>query len=313
MMNHFAACKLKSFVLTQVPPENDPNEDNYDSDIWEEWDAQDAKARGAIMGACTAAMRTHIEKVDTSKAMWTILARHANSADSEKGRAVLVHQFQAIRAVTGEPLSNYIGKLTEIRDSLKATTHEIPEHMFREQLLNHLPEIYNTTKQIIENKDVRPTNQEIIDILMRRELDLVRSVTSGNSSATSESALYSSTPHYRGSYAPRYRGNRRGGGRGYNSDFRSFPYTHPSELTCYSCGKKGHRARECPQRFSGCFSCGDPLHASRDCPHTSLTPEQARKGRTAHLNWFRNRPANPGASANLGQDIQGPEDSMNLR
>jgi hypothetical protein len=251
-------------------------------------------------------MRTHIESINTSKEMWTILGRHANSASSEKGRAVLVNQFQAIRAITGEPLSNYIGKLTEIRDSLRNTTHQIPDYIFREQLLGHLPAAYTTTKQIIENKDTRPSNQEIIDILMRRELDLTKEVTSGNTSATTESALYSST---RGNGNYRYRGNRRGG-RGYalNSNFRSSPY-NASETFCYSCGKKGHRAAECQNLLRlACFCCGDISHVSRDCPHSSLTQEQARKGRTVYTSWIRSKNPNPDTSANLAENVQEPDD-----
>jgi hypothetical protein len=235
--------------------------------------------------------------------MWTILERHANSASSEKGRAVLVNQFQGIRAITGEPLSNYIGKLTEIRDSLRNTTHQIPDYIFREQLLSHLPAAYTTTKQIIENKDTRPSNQEIIDILMRRELDLKKEVTSGNTSATTESALYSNSST-RGNY--RYRGSRRGG-RGSNSNLRSFPY-NASEITCYSCGKKGHRAAECYFQKPACFCCGDISHVSRDCPHTNLTQEQARKGRSVYASWIRSRHQTPDTSANLAEGAEDSDD-----
>jgi hypothetical protein len=149
-----------------------------------------------------------MEKTDTSREMWTTLTRHANSASREKGRTVLVDQFQSIRAEPGIPLSSYIGKHTEIRDSLRATTHEIADHMFRQQLLNHLPSGYSTTKKIIENNEVRPTNQEIVDILLRRELDLRKSVAPGNTPTTSESALYSFAPgSYRGC-GTRFRGTR---------------------------------------------------------------------------------------------------------
>jgi hypothetical protein len=287
MMDHFGACKIASIVLGE---KRCPGVNDFDANEIEEWEANDSKARGAIKGACTPAMRTHIGKTATSAEMWTILAGHANSASSSKGRSTLLHQFQAVKAIAGEPLSNYFGKLTEIRDALHGTTHEISDFMFRQQVLRNLPSAYNTTKQIIENKDIEPSTQEVMDILKHRELDLQTIVTSGNSSNTTESALYTTTRpanSYRGS-----RGNFRGRVR-QNTTYsnRTTPYSMTG-MTCYNCGKKGHRAADCFQFQAGwpvgCFNCGES-HVSRECPHTTLTIEQARKGRDAFISWSRYR------------------------
>ena len=52
-----------------------------------------------------------------------------------KGRQNLTSKFHTIKATTVEPLDNYFGRPTEIRDLLKGTGHEITEWVFRDQLL----------------------------------------------------------------------------------------------------------------------------------------------------------------------------------
>lgn len=305
MLDHFGACGNADIIQgTNKCPEGEDKVEEGKA-----WEIKDSQARGAIKGSCTISMRTHIEKTKTSAEMWTILEGHANSANSIKGRTALTDKFRATIPIPGEPLSNYIGKLAEIRDLLVGTTHEISDWMFQQQLLHNLPPMYNTTKEIIENKEVVPKTQEIIDILKRRELDLLRqSVMSNNSWSTTENALYNASKTYGGSSENRRNNFKDARGRGYpiressrglisggyqgsfrninnsNRNYRTLPYQN---VECFGCGKKGHKLPNCPNKK--CFSCGETTHQAQNCPYSSLTQEQARNGRIAYTSWKQNR------------------------
>ena len=147
-------------------------------------------------------MAIHIESSTSSADMWKVLASIANSADTKTGRDLLFREFIDIKAIPGEPLSNFFGKLQET----------IPQ----------------------------PTIQSIIETLKRteREVDTKKKkVTSTNTSATLETALYAGQTQAwrgRGGY---YRGSR--GTNGRFSNHRSTPYTSTgtSNRNCYTCGK----------------------------------------------------------------------------
>ena len=296
MIHHFASTGTDDIVLGQreCPPAGDQYEQLEHVSNWKK---EDSRAKGALLGACTTQMRTHIESAETSTAMWEILSKCANSADTEKGRQNLATKFRTIKSEPGEPLSDYFGRLTEIRDLLKGTDHDIVDWIFRDQLLRNLPSSYANMIDIIENKEPRPPIHEIMEILKGKEIDLAKSVQSSTTASMTEAALYSGMqPEGRGGY--RGRGPRGGGYRGGRSrgrgSFRTGPYnrdntTSASNSGCYNCGKIGHRAADCESNNQACFDCGDTTHKSPACPHDSLTREQARKGRSAYLNWTQKR------------------------
>ena len=126
MIQHFASTEINVIVQGQrsCPPAG--SEEREISS----WKRDDSRAKGALLGACTPAMRAHIESVETSAEMWIILSKCANSADTIKGRQNLASKFCTIKATTGEPLSDYFGRLTEIRDLLKGTDHKIVEWIY---------------------------------------------------------------------------------------------------------------------------------------------------------------------------------------
>ena len=277
MTQHFASTEIHDIVQGQrkCPTASNTGKGSSASSKENEistWKRDDSRAKGALLGACTPAMRAHIESAETSAEMWTILSKCANSADTIKGRQNLASKFRTIKTNTGEPLSDYFGRLTEIRDLLKGTDHEIVDWVFRDQLLQNLPEAYANIKDIIENKDPSPSIHDVMETLKAKEIDLSKSIKSANTSSTTETALHST--HYPSQGRGRYRGRGRG-------TFRSTPYSQTSN--CYTCGRPGHRSAQCPQNTTRmtCFNCGE-AHRTTDCPHEKLTLEQARKGRSAY-------------------------------
>ena len=173
---------------------------------------------GTLLGACSQEMAIHIESSSSSADMWKILAGIANSADTETGRDLLFREFIDIKAIPGEPLSNFFGRLQETVGLLAGTDHQISPYHHRTQLLRNLPREYDIIRTVIEDKTPQPTVQNIMETLKRteKELDTKRKVISTNTSATSEAALYAGQTHS-GWQAQRGRG--RGWHRGSRSNF----------------------------------------------------------------------------------------------
>ena len=76
-------------------------------------------------------------------------------------------QIRTIKSQPGEPLSDYFGRLTEIRDLLKGSDHNIADWIFRDQLLRNLPDAYANIKDIIENKDPRTRHLTAVKRVLR--------------------------------------------------------------------------------------------------------------------------------------------------
>ena len=90
MTHHFTSTGIDDIVLGQR--ECPLPGDQYEEHIVH-WKKEDSRAKGALLGACTGPMRTHIESAETSADMWEILSKCANSADTEKGRQNLASKF----------------------------------------------------------------------------------------------------------------------------------------------------------------------------------------------------------------------------
>ena len=253
---------------------------------------------GTLLGACSQEMAIHIEGSTSSADMWKVLTGIANSADTETGRDLLFREFIDIKAIPGEPLSNFFRKLQETVGLLAGTDHQISPYHHRTQLLRNLPSEYDIIRTVIEDKTPQPTIQSIIETLKRteRELDTKKKrVVSTNTSATTEAALYAGRTQ-----ALRGRGGYYRGGRGRSSNHPSTPYT--GNRNCYTCGKPGHIAAQCSQFGITCFNCGDATHGMTKCPHETLTLEQARRGRSAYGAYLDRKRDINAARANLAEE-----------
>ena len=217
MRHHFTATQCLSIVLGEEPcPALQDNAQT--TAAYQSWIEKDGRAMGTLLGACTQEMAIHIESSTSSADMWKILAGVANSADTETGRDLLFREFIDIKAIPGEPLSNFFGRLQETVGLLAGTDHQISPYHHRTQLLRNLPKEYDMIRTVIEDKTPQPTIQNIMETLKRteKELDTKKKVISTNTSATSEAALYAGQTHWP---AQRGRGRGRGWYRGSRGNF----------------------------------------------------------------------------------------------
>ena len=287
------------------------------ADAYQTWLEKDGEAQCALLGSCTQPMAIHIENLRSSSDMWKALAGVPSSAETETGRSLLYRRFTNIKAIPGNPLSDFFGKLQETVGLLAGTDHAIPLPQHRTQLRN-LPDEYNVIRTIIEDKSP-PGISEIIETLMRTEEEIndKNKAMSANSASTSETALHASSgsngttasgtaiSYTHGRPYTRGRPFSRGRGRG-DINYRTTPYA----FKCYNCGGEGHRAKDCPLSNAPtnseftilCFNCGDIGHVTGKCPHELTTQEQNRKGRAAYHRWANERSARTQAGANIAID-----------
>ena len=116
MRHHFTATQCLPIVLGEEPCPSD-------QDAHQLWIEKDGRAMGALLGACSQEMAIPIESSSSSADMWKILAGIANSADTETGRDLLFREFIDIKAIPGEPLSNFFGRLQETLCMLARDKH----------------------------------------------------------------------------------------------------------------------------------------------------------------------------------------------
>ena len=168
MRAYFVATGCSCIVLSEeaCPPAGGSGRA---ADAYQTWLEKDGKAQCALLGSCTPPMAIHIENLRTSSDMWKALAGVANSAETETGRSLLYRRFTNIKAIPGNPLSDFFGKLQETVGLLAGTDHAIPPHQHRTQLLRNLPDEYNVIQTIIEDKSPPPGISDIIETLMHTE------------------------------------------------------------------------------------------------------------------------------------------------
>ena len=98
---------------------------------------------GTLLGACSQEMAIHIESSTSSADIGKVLADIANPADTETGRNLLFREFIDIKAIPGEPLSNFFGNPQGIVGLLAGTDHQTSPYYHRTQLLRNLPSEYD--------------------------------------------------------------------------------------------------------------------------------------------------------------------------
>ena len=129
MRAYFVATGCLRIVLGEdVCP---PDTGTWNGRAYQTWLEKDGKAQCALLGSCTPPTALHIENLRTSSDMRKALAGVANSAETETGRSLLHRRLTNIKAIPGDPLSDFFGKLQETVGLLAGTDHAIPPHQHR--------------------------------------------------------------------------------------------------------------------------------------------------------------------------------------
>jgi len=302
---HLQAIRAYGHVLgTTTPPTLGLSEPDQQSlEAFDSYYQLEAKAKGVILGSTSPAFRLYLTGMTTAKEMWTTLKDRLDKAASINGRLALRRQFLSASPVPGQPLGEFISRLHDIRLQLAGSEQRVDDASFKDKLLSSLPTSYNNLVEIIHEREAELSVEDVIRKVQQSEIAKEIEVKSANTSLASGSALISSSQNYFSN------GRYPSSGRSRNSN-RYSPYQSPSSQfsgTCFHCKERGHRANMCPRSPPGsrisaasqvgyvknnrpkptstCFACGEVGHRSRDCHYTSLSQDQAARGRNALLAW----------------------------
>ena len=105
-----------------------PGDSRAANNAYQTWLQKEGQAQCALLGSCTPTTAIHIENLRSPMDMWRALAGVANSAETEIERSLLYRRFTNTKAISGEPLSDFFGKLQKTVGLLAGTDHAIPPH-----------------------------------------------------------------------------------------------------------------------------------------------------------------------------------------
>lgn len=172
-----------------------------------------------------------LERCATAKEAWDQLEATFQAKSNARKRQ-LRKELSLLRMGPMEPLTMYVARAKELQNQLRAAGHAIPDQEVAWAVLAGLPSAYDTVVTVLETSSTADIAlDDVLPKLLPVEQRMAQESKS-NARGRPEAALSA----HRGGGAP----------RGFDGASRL-----PETRTCYSCGKSGHIARNCPNRRNG--------------------------------------------------------------
>ena len=233
--------------------------------LYEEWFCTDQLVRSWLFGTLSEEVLGSVHTVQTSRDVWLSLAENYNKSSLSREYA-LRRSLQLITKKDKE-LSVYHREFKTICDSLSAIGKPVEESMKIFGFLNGLSREYDPIATVIQSslsKYPPPTFHDVVSEV--KGFDMKLKSYEENTSSNPHMAYNIQTPssgqgfrQNAPTYNPAQRGRGRSGGGyrgrgGFNSRGRGFSQhqnnnTYGERPTCQICGRSGHTALKCYNRF----------------------------------------------------------------
>lgn len=239
---------------------NEEGDNEVPNPLFESWFCTDQLVRSWLFGTLSEEVLGHVHSLGTSREIWISLAENFNK--SSISREFTLRRNLQLLSKKGKTLSEYCREFKSICDSLSSIGKPVDESMKIFGFLNGLGREYDPITTVIQSslsKLPAPTFNDVISDVQNYDTKLqsYEENTSANPHVAFNTQRSESAPPQ---YAPSHRGrgrynNYRGRG-GYSSRGRGFSQHQTQSRppgdrpTCQICGRVGHTAVKCYNRFN---------------------------------------------------------------
>lgn len=198
----------------------------------EKWEKEDAVAMFTISSAMDLSQVTLIESCTSSKEMLEKLDS-IFKLKSDFNKMLLLDKFHQIKIESNETVVQYIAKIENLAHQIKDTGESISDATIITKILGTLPPKYRNFRQAWLSVD--ESKQNLSNLTAR----LIDEETSLSHSEQSESAFFTSNRPKFDQKKPTSNFGNENRRKNHNKS------VDKSKITCYTCRKKGHYARDC--------------------------------------------------------------------
>ncbi|XP_019087274.1 PREDICTED: uncharacterized protein LOC104721004 [Camelina sativa] len=273
---------------------------------FESWFCTDQLIRFWLFGTLSEEVLGYVHTLSTSRDVWMSLAENFNK--SSISREFALRRNLWVLEKKDMTFAAYSREFISICDALSSIGKPIDDSMKIFQFLNGLGRDYDPITTVIQSSLGKLSPPSFTDVVS--EVDSfdakLRSYENADSVSPHVAFQTSYGSNNRGNFRGRNRGQNRGRG-GYSSRGRGFtqyqttPTNNGERPTCQICGRIGHTAANCYNRFNNNYQGGDMAQAFNSLYVTDGNEWVTDSGATAHIT---STPTNlQSASSYEGNDV----------
>lgn len=230
-----------------------------------DWRLRDTAVQGFIKGAIEKAQYTHVQDLDSSKAMWAKLKQvHVTNMDFVNIH-YLFEELYTKKFVEGTSMSDHIANMRSIRNRITDAGESLPEIHVARALVLSLPQTQAWDVVKIDLFGKPSTELNLSNVQTRIMLEVTRREKDKSSA---DRALHVSGKKKSSANLKDGKRARREAG---------------ADDKCYSCQGKGHFLRDCPEKKDEKSGDRDKKGGSGNANHTTLTDLGARQAGRVYM------------------------------
>ncbi|CAK9801103.1 Retrovirus-related Pol polyprotein from transposon TNT 1-94 [Anthophora plagiata] len=198
-----------------------------------EWDINDRKAKSDLILSISPSELKQVKACETANEVWEKL-RSIYASRGPAKRAALLRKLTSHRMSSGEDVREHINKFIEVVDKLAEMNIDIHKDLQSAMLFNSLPENYENFRCAMESRDDL-LDLDILKVKIFEEFETRQQKTSEDHGAMAVKGNYRiDEDSSRKETKP----------KGQWNNNKEHVARRP-KITCYKCGKIGHKASDC--------------------------------------------------------------------